>query len=330
MFIYGGIIMNNSLRMFLLVTEEMSFTKAAKKAFVTQQCISDHIKRLEDTYGVTLFHRKPRLALTPAGEAMLRTLRQIHILENGMKNELKEIQGGTQGSLSFGINSTRGRILIPKLFPRYNQLFPNVDVSVHSDDTHNMEEMLLKGKINLFMGVNATRNPLFHRTHLTQDKVYLIISDGILKRHFPDSFPYCKEQFREGADLNLFQNVPMVRNLQFSTLTNLIDQHINKYDIRLNTVLSISDYDTQIALCKSGTTAAFCPAMMLQQVIAKNQLYQPKEPINIFPIKGFEKTLRIDLVYHKNAYYPFYIKKFIELVQQEVDGFLHILEEHLQ
>ena len=32
---------------FLYVAEELSISKAAKRAFVSQQCVSDHINRLE-------------------------------------------------------------------------------------------------------------------------------------------------------------------------------------------------------------------------------------------------------------------------------------------
>ena len=57
--------MQTSYEMFLLAAEETSFTKAANKAYITQQCLSSHIKRLEDYYGVSLFNRTPKLALTP-------------------------------------------------------------------------------------------------------------------------------------------------------------------------------------------------------------------------------------------------------------------------
>jgi DNA-binding transcriptional LysR family regulator len=322
--------MTNSFKIFLLVSEEMSFSKAAKKAFITQQCLSDHIKRLERTYGVTLFYRKPRVALTPAGEAMLQTIHQIQVLENGMANKLKGLDGGTHGKLSFGINTTRARILIPKLFSKYNQLFPNVELSVYSDDTYNMEEMLLKGKIDLFMGVNTSSNPLFQRIQLVQDKVHLIISDKVLSEYFADSYPACKDHFRKGVDLKLFKEVPMVRNLQYSTLTDLIDQHINQFDIQLNTIMSTSDYDTQFELCISGLTAAFCPSILLQHVIDINKLRRSENHINIFPIKGFEQTLRIDLVYLKNALIPLYFKKFIELLHQEVRNLSCEFEEYLK
>ena len=79
--------MTNGFKMFLLAAEELNFSRAAERAFVTQQCLSDHIKRLEEMYHVTLFQRKPRLQLTPEGHAMLRYLSRMQALEDSMINE---------------------------------------------------------------------------------------------------------------------------------------------------------------------------------------------------------------------------------------------------
>ena len=53
--------MTTNQLMFMYAVEEMSFSKAAQKAFVTQQCLSNHIHRLEVSCGVKLFERTPHL-----------------------------------------------------------------------------------------------------------------------------------------------------------------------------------------------------------------------------------------------------------------------------
>ena len=86
--------------MFLLAAEELNFSRAAERAFVTPQCLSDHIKRLEAHHHVTLFRRRPHLELTAEGAAMLRYLSRIKALEYRMKNELADISQGTRGTIS--------------------------------------------------------------------------------------------------------------------------------------------------------------------------------------------------------------------------------------
>jgi DNA-binding MarR family transcriptional regulator len=50
----GGIMRFLSLRYFLVTVEEMHFSRAAQRLFITQQTLSMHIKRLEEQYAVKL------------------------------------------------------------------------------------------------------------------------------------------------------------------------------------------------------------------------------------------------------------------------------------
>lgn len=132
------IFMQTSYQMFLLAVEEMNFTKAAKRAHVTQQSLSEHIRNLEKKLGVPLFVRRPHLSLTEAGEAFYRTLREMEQLETGCRAHLREIAGGREGHLQFGTNAARSRILLPDLFASYHQKFPNVTVNVKLGDMMNL------------------------------------------------------------------------------------------------------------------------------------------------------------------------------------------------
>ncbi|MFR5880047.1 MAG: LysR family transcriptional regulator [Cloacibacillus evryensis] len=49
--------MTNGEKLFLILAEGLSFGRAAKRCFLSQQCFSDHIKRLEEYYGTTLLRR---------------------------------------------------------------------------------------------------------------------------------------------------------------------------------------------------------------------------------------------------------------------------------
>ena len=113
-------------QVFLYAAEEKSITKAAKKAFITQQCASSHIKNLEKQYGTLLFTRKPVFALTPAGEYLLASLYRLNILEREIDDGMKEIGSGMSGILRLGINPTRARILIPSILRQCKALIPGL------------------------------------------------------------------------------------------------------------------------------------------------------------------------------------------------------------
>ena len=61
-----------NLEYFLVAAEELNFTRAADRLFITQQSLSHHIQKLESEFGTPLFERTPPMTLTPAGACFLR------------------------------------------------------------------------------------------------------------------------------------------------------------------------------------------------------------------------------------------------------------------
>ena len=147
--------MNTGYEMFLLVCEEMSFSGAARRAFVTQQCLSDHIRRLEERVGVRLFERRPRLQLTPAGQTLRASLLQMQALEEELNTRLGQYNAGLRGEVRLGINSGRASVLLPRVFPAFHARFPHVKLFVVNRETREMEKMLREGELDLFLGLNT-------------------------------------------------------------------------------------------------------------------------------------------------------------------------------
>ncbi len=76
----------NLVRTFLVVAENLSYTKAAEQMSLTQPAVSSAIKRLEKEYGQTLFVKNGRgIELTTKGYQLIPFFRQaIDIIENAM------------------------------------------------------------------------------------------------------------------------------------------------------------------------------------------------------------------------------------------------------
>ena len=121
--------MNISLEYFLAVAEEESISRAAERVMVSQQDMSNHIRRLEKQYGL-LFERRPRFALTPAGEAVLATYRQVRLLEESLEDRLRDLREDTEGTIRLGMHIARARILVPPAAARFCREFPHVRLEV--------------------------------------------------------------------------------------------------------------------------------------------------------------------------------------------------------
>lgn len=308
---------------FLAVAEELNISKAARKLYITPQCLSNHVKRMEKTLGAILFQRKPHLALTPEGEAMVRALHQIQIVENSLVSEIQEIKSGVNGILRIGAATTRARYLIPMIFRQFNSEYPAVKISIFPGITEETERMVDTGALDMLIGLDRPMSSNIEKICLDEEKVVLIISDNLLAQYFKDDFPECKKQFQCGVRLADFVGIPFLLNHETSSQSIALQQFLQVKGLKLNVVLQANDNNLHFAMCAMDYGAFICPETILtmREILSS----ETKKPLNAFPITDFDPHNRIVLAYHKNTYMPKYARKFIEITQKM---FLEIKSEN--
>ena len=86
-----------------LLAQDLSFSKAAQRAHLSQPAFGRSIKSLEEELGFELFDRHTRSVLvTPAGARFLAQARELLALEENMRSDALDIAGGEGGELHFG------------------------------------------------------------------------------------------------------------------------------------------------------------------------------------------------------------------------------------
>lgn len=307
--------MKTSFEVFLAVADTLSITRAADSLHVTQQCASDHIRRLEMEYRVQLFERKPRFRLTEAGETMLQSLQNIRNMERDLERNLQEISEGTKGSFTLGISTSRAPLILPAVLSRYYRQYPNVNISFIEEDTHFLENRLTKGSVDLFIGINTTSSPEYQIDTVIYDKIMLVASRRLLSQHFSD------REIRDmaaGVDLSRMTEIPFALAQNVGKVTHAIWEYLNSNGIRLNMIYNVSDTRSQTNICITGICAALCPEMLLDTAYQHNRFCDPEDELLILPVQKFGSDLKVDVVTRKNALYPKYVREFIKIVKEEL------------
>lgn len=310
--------MTTAQLIFLYAAEERNITRAAKRAFVSQQCASAHIHNLEEHYKTPLFNRKPYFSLTPAGQCLYDSLRELSILEENTDNRIREICQGSAGKLRIGINSTRARVLMPILLPSYSLKYPDVQISIFSDDTLPLLSRLKEGRLDTVVGVGVHTISPEHLslTPLTRDSIYFVTTRRQLeaaKITIPD--------LSEGIptlSLHELAHLTLCRNQKGSTLTNLIDRCLYREGISLHTRYYVSDYDTQLNLCSRHACSIFYPSMLISRVFEQNTHIPDDEKLLIFHVSELTEELPVDLIQNNVSFRPSYLNDFTEAVSNAV------------
>lgn len=121
----------DQLHTFLEIVRLNSFSKAAKTCFRTQPAISAQIRQMEQELGTRLFDRfGSRITLTIAGRTFAEYARQILDLRRQGFDAVRELEKNPKGEMTIAANEATCIHVLPGVFARYRELFPNVQIQV--------------------------------------------------------------------------------------------------------------------------------------------------------------------------------------------------------
>jgi DNA-binding transcriptional LysR family regulator len=105
------------LKYFETIAELGHLGKAAQKLYRSQPALTSCIRRLEETFGTSLFERVGRgIRLTPAGEALLARARRLRVATDETIREMNEVAHGDAGQVRIGAAPTMAQLFLPAAF----------------------------------------------------------------------------------------------------------------------------------------------------------------------------------------------------------------------
>jgi DNA-binding transcriptional LysR family regulator len=119
-----------TLRVFLAVAEERSFSRAAAKVHRTQPAVSQAIRRLESDLGEQLFDRSSKSGtLTDAGRVLQNYGQRLVRLAGETESVMRELRELRRGRVLIGANEAAIHTLLP-LIARFRKRVPDIAVDV--------------------------------------------------------------------------------------------------------------------------------------------------------------------------------------------------------
>jgi DNA-binding transcriptional LysR family regulator len=126
----------SSLKAFIAVAENGSFTEASEQLFLTQPAVSKRIAALEEELGAALFDRIGRATtLTEAGQTLLPRARRILEEVDESRRAITNLSGEIGGELSFGTSHHIGLHRLPPILRAFNQAHAQVELDIHFYDS---------------------------------------------------------------------------------------------------------------------------------------------------------------------------------------------------
>lgn len=133
-----------------VANHDLNVSATAQTLFTSQPGISKQIRLLEDELGIEVFARngKHLVAITPAGEEVLRVASEILHKCDAIKQISQEFSDETKGVLSIATTHTQARYVLPPIIHQFMQEYPEVSLQMQQGTPAQIAEMAAAGEVD--------------------------------------------------------------------------------------------------------------------------------------------------------------------------------------
>ena len=300
-----------SIEYFLITAEEMNFTRAAERLYISQQALSSHIKRLEEEYHVQLFARKPSLHLTLEGEQMVFYGKQILDSDKKMLAAFSDISTNCRGTLKVGISRLRSKVFFPDIWKYYYSNHENISIELISGNSAYLDELLQAGKLDLYLGINIPTASNQHRIQLAHEVIHCCFSKKLLIRYYPNTWRDILSEFQQhGAAFERIADLPFGTVRQGNKLRDELELCFTR-NRKLRLIFESEQQDLIYQFSKNGAFSGLLSPVTFYQF--RDELKRLEGEFYIFPLRDHMQKSIFSLVYRNDYPLPRYASDFVQV-----------------
>lgn len=272
------------IRLFVAAYEERSFTAAANREHGTQSGVSQHIRKLEERFGVRLFSRdKGRVTPTPAGDAYYSRCVEMLRLHEATHQAMLMFGSGVSGDIAVGLMPTMTRVTLAPAMRRFIAAFPNVSVRVVEAFSPILTQAVLNSELDFAIVPSIPGRPGLKTQH------FLTTHETLVSRLEPAR--HLKPvRLRTLGPLKLV--LPSVAN----TRRTLIETYIASNSVQVERMLEMDSMMGTLDFVATSDWRTVVPAIMLAADIDRlplsvQPIVDPVQPLDLVLIEPSSRVI---------------------------------------
>lgn len=183
------------LKYFLAVAEELNFTKASEKLFISQPPLSRQIMELEEEIQARLFIRNnKKVELTEAGKYFEKEVKELFQNLERISIKTKKIAENISGEFRIAYISSIYAEVISELIKHLKEQFPYVNFKLFEVSTTKQIAALEQGKIELGIIRSPIKSPKIKTQLWFQDGFSVVYNKSVIQIISEKEIPNLKDE----------------------------------------------------------------------------------------------------------------------------------------
>jgi len=285
----------------IYLVDEGSFSRAAKRVFLTQPSLTKHIKNLEEAVNARIVNRENMgISLTPEGKILYDYARRILKLRDEAKEKILRIKENESGNIFISASTIPATYILPQLLNEFKKLFPDIRTYIQANDSEETLGMTLNNQAEIGFIGKQTSNKRLNVKPLWKDEIVLAV---------PGDHPWRK---KDDVTLDEVSKEPFIIREIGSGTRKILEEYLLK-----NTDRSLSRFNI---VCEMGSSEAVKEAIIaglgasILSIHAINRELKQGILINV-PIKDCDIQRYFYLIYKKQLSLMHHHKLFLTFVK---------------
>ncbi|SHO56197.1 LysR family transcriptional regulator [Vibrio quintilis] len=284
-----------TMKAFLAVVQEGSFSKASEKLNLSPQLVSKYVSWLEDKLKTRLLNRTTRkVSVTEAGRAYFERCQQILIDLEETENSLTNLEQHVSGTLTISAPMSFGTRHLARLLVDFQRLYPDVNIDLQLTDT---KVDIVDQGIDVALRIGYLKNSTLIAKKITPIRLAICASPEYLKQYGEPSTP------DELANHYYLKYTYSEDNFVFSQFNR------QSAGLRLKHTITANNGDLLMNAAVHGGGIIIQPTFITGEAIARGKLKR------ILP--GYEpSSLNMYAVYAHRKFLASKVRSFVDFVVQ--------------
>lgn len=241
----------SNINYFLAIVEEGSISAAARKLYISQQALSEQLRKMEAELGAPLLKRGKNPALTTAGECLYRDGRELLRIYNSMMEDIRDVTTKRRKKITLGIPTFWTPPYLPDLLVRFQEKYPEYEIAVvrrqHADIEHNMDG------VDLYLSSLPLSPHLENQIILNQDPFQVTFRQELAEQVFAERWDAIQSRLTQSQDLSLLKDMPFIAlRDRYGQLVQSLTLIFNEYRFSPTFGFNSENFDLNEHACLRG------------------------------------------------------------------------------
>lgn len=249
------------------VYQERSFSKAAKKLYLSQPALSAAVRKAEEEIHTAIFDRSTNpICLTAAGEYYIDAVKRILDIREEIQTYFEALAGECQGTVQVGAASFFCAHVLPGIMESFQDQYPSWRVNILEANAGDLRKCLQSGVIDFSIDVEPIDSRLFESRVWYYETILLAVPREFSVNQDLGDYCLTAEDVRNGlhhqerfpaVDLSRFSEVPFVILKQGNDLYDRAMTMCRNAGFKPRIAMQLDQLLTSYYIARDGKGAAF-------------------------------------------------------------------------